>query len=271
MGFSFVQWLVMGTIQGLMEWLPVSSEGMLALTQNYLWPDKVSLSSSVEVSLWLHLGTWIAALVYFRKDIVDLTKSFIDWKKANADDQKTIWFLIVSTLVSGFLGLFLLKLLNQFESNVKLTGSLVSVIVGVLLLITGWLQLKAGQKKSFKLVKNLKTKDGFLLGIAQGLAALPGFSRSGLTVSTLLLRRFDKKVSLRLSFLMSIPIVLVGNILLNSSALLKFQLVSLVGLGASFLFGWLTIKWLMRIAEVVNFGKVVIFIGILNLLAAFIT
>jgi len=114
--------------------------------------------------------------------------------------------------------------------------------------------------------KNLTWTDGIILGIAQGFAALPGLSRSGLTVSALLLRKFDNALSLRLSFLMSLPIVLAGNILLNFNEL-TWSKGTFWSLLFSFLFGLLTIHFLLKIAKKINFGLFVLFFGILTILS----
>jgi len=105
--------------------------------------------------------------------------------------------------------------------------------------------------------------------VVQGFAALPGLSRSGLTVSTLLFRKVNEKDSLKLSFLLSLPIVLGGNILLNSEYF-NFSLDSLISLSASFLFGLLTIHYLLKLAKKINFGWFVFAFGALMIIASFI-
>jgi hypothetical protein len=117
---------------------------------------------------------------------------------------------------------------------------------------------------------DIKNKDGFILGLVQGFAVLPGLSRSGLTVAALLLSKFDEETSIRLSFLMSLPIVLAGNIALNFDYITEFNSDMLIGLLAAFIFGYLTIGVLLKLARKINFGWFVIIFGVLSVAAAFI-
>ena len=133
------------------------------------------------------------------------------------------------------------------------------------MLFTGIIQIKI-KTKGLKKEDEIETKDSLFLGLAQGLATLPGVSRSGITVSTLLLKKFDDTSALRLSFLMSLPIVLLGNIFLNLPDFFEiFSVNSLYGLAASFVFGLLTIHGLMRLSKRINFGWFIFIFAILML------
>jgi undecaprenyl-diphosphatase len=298
--------IILGVIQGVTEWLPVSSEGVLVLTRIHLFGDQ-SLTAVIQNALFLHLGTFLAALVYFRAEVWQLIKTALAYlcrpktlnhllgdegpknkllrsfqrgkgltnfqpgevyKKSREENQKLFQFLLVSTLISSFLGFYLFKLMAKYEEMFSLTGKMITLAVGILLLLTGWLQLKS-KEKGLKLVKDLGNADGVWLGLVQGLAALPGLSRSGLTVSTFLLRGFDKQQALRLSFLMSLPIVLAGNIFLNW-AYFSLNSVMLWGLLASFVFGLITIHGLLGLARRVNFGYFVILFGILTIFSVLV-
>ncbi|MDP8212829.1 MAG: undecaprenyl-diphosphate phosphatase [Candidatus Zapsychrus exili] len=260
--------IVLGTIQGIAEWLPVSSEGLLILVKKTFLSSEFSIDLIIKQALFLHLGTFLAALIYFNKDVVELVKTAIQYKTQTKDNQNLLKFLFISTLISGVLGLALIKILTSLEFHFNLTGKLITIIIGCLLLITGYLEFKA-KHSGHKNIGDLKITDGIILGIAQGFAALPGLSRSGLTVSTLLLRKFDKKYALKLSFLMSLPIVLLGNIILNTN---KFQLSieSIIGLLASFIFGLATIHFLLKLAKEINFAYFMFLFGGVTLLSALI-
>jgi len=130
-----------------------------------------------------------------------------------------------------------------------------------------FLELNTKKKGGYRTVRDLKMIDGVLLGIVQGFATLPGFSRSGLTVSALLLCKLDKTYALKLSFLMSLPIVLGGNLVFNFNAF-ALSVEALVGLFFSFIFGLATIHLLLKIAQKVNFGYFVLFFGILTILSS---
>ncbi len=118
---------------------------------------------------------------------------------------------------------------------------------------------------------NIKNSDSLLLGGVQGLATLPGISRSGITVSTLLLKKFDDTTALKLSFLMSLPIILLGNILLNIGDIAQtFATASIYGLLTSFIFGLLTIHALIKLSKKINFGWFVLVFAILMMLSILI-
>ena len=121
-------------------------------------------------------------------------------------------------------------------------------------------------REGIKTEMHLTNKDGIILGIVQGISVIPGLSRSGATVSALLFKKFDDVVALRLSFLMAMPLILGGNIILNMNKLTVTS-VSIYGLLSSFLFGIISIHLLMKIAKKVNFGYFVLGFGILMMLS----
>ncbi|MEX2052752.1 MAG: undecaprenyl-diphosphate phosphatase [Candidatus Paceibacterota bacterium] len=259
--------IILGAVQGLTEWLPISSEGMIVLVKTNFFGGG-SLEDIIRTALFLHLGTFLAALIYFRKDVSNLFSRLFGKNKGEAETGKILKFLIIATLVSGVIGFGFLKLLDAVGDQFLLTSTLVNLFVALLLVITGVLQLKA-KKEGQKNASELKTSDGITLGIVQGFSAMPGLSRSGLTVSALLLKNFKDNESLRLSFLMSLPIVLAGNILLNLNQSL-LSLNNLAALFTSFVFGYLTIHLLIRLAKKINFGYFVLVFAGLLILSVFI-
>jgi len=242
--------IILGTVQGIVEWLPISSEGVVVLLAKNFF-GQTSLELLIKKALFLHLGTFLAALIYFRKEVFFLLK-----------DRKLLNFLIISTLISGLLGYGLVKIFLEIPAKT------VILIIGLLLLLTAGFQLKT-KKQEYKERKDLTFRDGILLGLVQGLAALPGLSRSGLTVSTLLIRRFKSSEALTLSFLMSLPIVLGGNIILNFNQF-AFSPENLLGLLFSFIFGFLTIGLLLKLAEKINFGYFVLIFALLIIVSVLI-
>lgn len=283
--------IIIGSLQGIFEWLPVSSEGMVSLVLISVF--KEPFSKGVTVALWLHLGTLIAVMVYFWRDIRKLLNSvpgfFVNvfqrknkpsfaphssttaegHGKATEDkNENLIPFLFISTVVTGVVGMFVLK--SVFES--ELLGLRATFVIGFLLIITGILQKYARRKPALKSIKNLNTFDAVLLGFFQGLAALPGLSRSGLTISTLLFRGYDDKDALKISFLMSIPAVFgVVVFLLFKGGESLFNPYVLVALFFAFLFGILTIKLLMNLAARLPMWKFAIFLGVVTVLFSFLT
>lgn len=259
--------IILGTIQGILEWLPVSSEGMIFLVKSNFFYQGESIKEMADLALFLHLGTFFSALVYFRKDVWRLIKEFFNYKKASQENKKIINFLITSTLISGVLGYALLIWADNLGEGQNLSEftKYINIIIGFLLFITAYLLIKAkkgGERKS----DNLNKIDSILLGIFQGFAVLPGLSRSGLTVSALLMRKFNSAFAIKLSFLMSLPIVLAGNIILNCKEF-YFSLNNFFALFFSFVFGLITINFLLGLAKKINFGYFVLIFAILMVLA----
>lgn len=262
-----IQQLILGIIQGITEWLPISSSAMTTLIMTNFF-GVTDLGVLLHQALFLHLGTFFAALIYFRKDVAHLIQSLFHYRSSKTETKKVLKFLILTTLITGILGIIILKLLTDI--NLELTGKTITFAVGLLLLVTGTLQLSAKNKGLRKII-NIENSDSWLAGFTQGLAVLPGISRSGITVSTLLLKKFDDTTALRLSFLMSLPVVLLGNIFLNIPDLAAvFTYASIVGLLASFLFGLLTIHALMKLSKKINFGWFVLIIAVLMMVSVLI-
>lgn len=261
------QAIFLGFIQGVTEWLPVSSEGALVLAQTIFF-GKQAFKTMVYQALFLHLGSFLAALLYFRREVVLLIKTFFGYSSAKKETQKMLHFLGLSTMISGLLGFFLLTTVSHLEAQLQLTGKAITFGIGLLLLVTASWQIKA-KETGVKAAKDLLWPDSLFLGILQGLAVLPGLSRSGLTVSGLLLRKFDKTLALKLSFLMSLPIVLAGNIFLNLPGIVLTP-VDFLSLATAFISGLLTIHLLLNLARKINFGYFVFIFGFLTMMAALV-
>lgn len=262
---TIFQQIILGIVQGITEWIPISSSAALVLILSNFY-GVTNLHDLITTALFFHLGTFFAALIYFRRDVAKIFKTMFHYKIAAVKDKKTFIFLLISTILSGALGILFLIFLDSFEWDV--TGKVISFGVGILLLFTGILQLKikpSGLKDEY----DLKLSDSVLLGVAQGVSALPGISRSGITVSTLLLKKFKDTTALRLSFLMSLPIVLVANIILNYHDLI-FTSNAFYGLVASFVFGTLTIHTLMKLSKKINFGWFVIIFAALMVVSVLV-
>lgn len=261
--------IVLGTIQGVAEWLPVSSTSLLILAMQNLFGHHDGFQAMTRHTMFLHLGTFLAAAIYFRKDVGHLVLALFQYRSQPKETRNFTVFLIITTIFSGTVGLTLRQLITQWSDQFSSTAKPIALVIGVFLLITAWGQLKIKDLKGHKTLNDLSVKDGIILGLVQGCAAIPGLSRSGLTVATLLLRNFDRTYALKISFLMSLPIVLGANILLNLRAAAWTPL-ALVGVFVSFTVGLASIHILLRLAEKINFGYFVLIFGILTILSVFI-
>lgn len=262
-----IEQIILGTIQGIAEWLPVSSEGAIVLTASKFFSN-LDIETLLKNALFLHLGTFFAALVYFHREVAEILKNTFKYTKLEESEKNLIHFLFIATLVSGGIGFGAFSLIQDIELFTSNAGRGITILIGVALLITGLLQLQSDGKGK-RTESKLTTMDGLIVGIAQGFAVIPGISRSGITVATLLMRDIDKKTALTLSFLLSLPIVLAGNLVLNLNESV-FTAEMLLGFIASFVFGLLTIDLLLKVARRINFGIFIIAFALITLVAAFI-
>ncbi|MCE2469007.1 MAG: UDP-diphosphatase [Dehalococcoidia bacterium] len=245
---------LLGLLQGVFEWLPVSSQGAVTLAGAYLLgrePDE-----ALALALWLHLGTGLAAAVAFRADVAQLAAEALP---GGPPRSQRLRFLVVATLVSAAVALPLLLALGDALPNAG-GGAVVSLAIGALMMASGALQLRrpAG---GIRMEGEAGLADAVLVGLAQGAAALPGLSRSGLTLAALLTRRMERQAALRLSFLMSIP-ASVGAALfagLDSGLLMSGE--GAVGAVVAAIVGFASIRALLALAGRVNFGWFVVLVG----------
>ncbi|HII02929.1 TPA: undecaprenyl-diphosphate phosphatase [Methanosarcinaceae archaeon] len=276
---TFFEAVVLGTIQGIAEWLPVSSEGMTSLVLINFFGK--SLSEAIPIAVWLHLGTLLAALVYFKEDVILITKRLPEYFKgivsrtriqeipdsepARSGGDRLISFLIISTFLTGVIGLPIMLYITE---KTEISGESATAAVGVFLILTGLFQRLSAGAKSPK--KEPGIQDALFTGIAQGFAAFPGISRSGITVAALLFRKFDSEKALKLSFLMSIPTVLASEIGIGIMGLLVVDLNSLLAVIFSFIFGLLTINILLKVARKVDFSYFCMILGFMSVLPLFL-
>lgn len=241
---SYIEQIVLGAVQGITEWIPISSKSVVSLAGKLFFGT--SISQSVVNALFLHIGTFLAALIYFRKEI----------RRIITSDRKTLGFMIVATFFTGLVGVPLLALFVNFSLN----DALASLLIGVLLL--GLFFLYRMQKiKGEKKVPS--AGDGVWAGMSQGLSAVPGISRSGITLFTLLQRKFSLEKAFELSFIMSLPAVAGVQILLPMlKSGFTVTLEMLAGCFTSFIVGLATIGWLMKFAKKSEFSKAVLVLGI---------
>lgn len=260
--------IFLGIAQGIGEWLPISSEGVITLLKANFFGDTHVLQI-IDEALFLHLGTALAAIIFFWRDIWTLIKDLFRWNEAGEENRKTILFLVFSTLISGGVGLLLLQLIPENTLS-TISAQLITILVGIMLLVTAFIQIAKVRNygNDSKHGTDLNIKDGLIVSLAQAIAVIPGLSRSGLTVGSFLLLGYSKRDSLRLSFLMSIPVVLVGNVVLNLDKFVYFDSLSFVGLLSALIFGLLTIGVLMKLAEKINFGYFVLLFAALTLIAS---
>ena len=250
------QAIILGVIQGIAEWLPISSQAMVFLFSRLFFD--ITHTEALKISIWLHSGTLLAVVVYFWKDIVRILKG---------KDKKLFFFLVLSTIMSGIIAIPLLFLLFWIE----LPEALFTIIIGLFLVIVAFLQKKRAEFKTLNSSDRLSYFDSVIVGIVQGFAILPGLSRSGLTISALLVRKYSLKDTFYLSFLMSIPIVFLAQIALPIFEK-EFAITSsfLVGALTAAVVGFISIRALLQFAQRVNFFKATLTLGIIIIILGII-
>jgi len=240
-----MKYIILGIIQGFTEFLPISSSAHLLWAQNIMHLNKGIL----EIIAFAHLGTLLALLVYFFKDIRQTLKSW-----------RLIGYILCVTFVTGLLGI----LFKKFFESLFFVG-----IIKFTLLINGAIIIYSYfSYKPLKKISSLNLKDMLRLGFVQALAIIPGISRSGITISYFLLKRLNIKDAFKFSFLAGMPAILGGFILeADFSHLSDLRLTSLfICLGASFLsgiFALMVLKRLMYNAKFYYFGYYCILVGLI--------
>ena len=256
--------ILLGVIQGLTEFLPVSSSGHLELGKAILGDDSVP-EESLLFTVVLHFATALSTLVVFRKDVWEIISGLLKFKWN--DDTRFTVKIIISMLPAVIIGvLFESQFEALFGGNIALVGSM--LLITALLL---WLADRAkntGKKVSFK--------NAFIIGIAQAIAMLPGISRSGATISTSVLLGNDKNKAARFSFLMVVPLIFgkIGKDILSGDLSTETANFSSLGLGfvAAFVSGLFACTWmiaLVRKSKLSWFALYCVVVGLIAIIYSF--
>jgi undecaprenyl-diphosphatase len=202
--------LIIAIIQGLTEWLPVSSSGHLVLAEKIF-----NQSPSLTFQVALHFGTLMSVFVYFGKDITDILQDILRLRFKTENGKLGI-YLIIATIPATIAGLLLKDLVTSILNNLTITA-ISFAITGIILIIAS---LPSKTKST-----SLNIKNSLFIGMAQIFTLLPGISRSGTTISAGLLSGLKEKTALKFSFLMSIPIIFGANILIIGNQTLPPELI----------------------------------------------
>lgn len=238
---SFLEALVLGLIQGLTEFLPVSSSGHLELAKALFGSDSLP-EESLTFTVVLHFATALSTLVVFKKEVLEIVRGLFAFKWN--DELKFSLKIIVSMLPAVFIGLLFEEQLEAFFG-----GNI--LLVGCMLLVTAILLLLADRAKNTD--KNVSYTGAFVVGVAQAIAMLPGISRSGATISTSVLLGIDRVRAARFSFLMVVPLImgkvakdiLGGEISFESSEIGTMS----VGFLSAFFAGLFACKWMIALVK----------------------
>ncbi|MGX1928453.1 undecaprenyl-diphosphate phosphatase [Flagellimonas sp. 2504JD4-2] len=251
--------IILGIIQGLTEFLPVSSSGHLELGKAILGAEALP-EESLLFTVVLHFATALSTIVVFRKDVWDIIKGLFQFKW-NEETQFSLK-IVISMIPAALVGFFLEDFLEVFFD-----GAI--IIVGIMLLITGFLLYLADLAKTTD--KGVSYRSAFVIGMAQAVAILPGISRSGATISAAVLLGVDKSKSARFSFLMVVPLIIgkvAKDLLSGDINFVGDQAVAMgVGFIAAFIAGLAACTWMIKLVRQSKLTYFAIYCVIIGLIA----
>lgn len=243
---ELIESLVLGIVQGLTEFLPVSSSGHLEIMK-FLFGNEVLAEESLAMTVALHVATALSTIVVFRKDIASIFRDLF-----KEGEKGTLPYGIkigIAVIPAGLIGLFL-----EEKMTVLFDGRL--VFVGIMLLITATLLFVADYIKDTH--RQVRYSDSLLIGFSQAVALLPGISRSGMTICTAVLLKIKREEAARFSFLIVLPLIL-GKGLLDSLEMIRGDYVLMesmtllaVGFTAALLTGVVACRWMIALVRSAN-------------------
>ena len=253
--------IVLGLVQGLTEFLPVSSSGHLLLVPWIMgWNDFSDVSVEKAFDVALHLGTLIAVAGYFRKDLAkyiqDGLRMVFQRQRPSTPEGRLAWLLVVASIPAALFGAIFGNWVDENLGKPVIIG----VSLMVFALVLAWADRRPGERD----FSQMSRRDAGLIGVAQVLALNPGTSRSGISISAARLLGFDRDSAVRFSFLLSIPVT-AGAVLVKLTKLFKdgvpegLAMPMLIGIVTAGLSGWLAVAGLLRLIKTQTFNAFVIY------------
>lgn len=253
--------IVLGLVQGLTEFLPVSSSGHLLLVPWLMgWNDFADVSVEKAFDVALHLGTLIAVVGFFRKDLAkyiqDGLRMVFQRQRPSTPEGRLAWLLVVASIPAALFGAVFGNWVDENLGKPVIIG----VSLMVFALVLAWADRRPGERD----FSQMSRRDAGLIGMAQVLALNPGTSRSGISISAARLLGFDRDSAVRFSFLLSIPVT-AGAVLVKLTKLLDdgvpdgLAMPMLIGIVTAGLSGWLAVAGLLRLIKTQTFNAFVIY------------
>lgn len=253
--------IVLGLVQGLSEFLPISSSGHLLLTPwLFGWNDFSDASVEKAFDVALHLGTLIAVIAYFRKDlgvyVRDGLRMVVQKKKPRTTEGRLAWLLIVASVPAALVGAIVGDWVDEHLGK--------PVIIAASLIFFGLLLAWADRRRGGKQFEEMSVRDATLIGLAQVIALNPGTSRSGISISATRILGFDRDTAVRFSFLLSVPVT-TGAVTVKLIELFKdgipagLLIPMIVGIITAGISGWLAVAGLLKLIRSKSFDAFVIY------------
>jgi undecaprenyl-diphosphatase len=246
---NITQSIILGIIQGITEFLPVSSSGhLIFLPKLFGWGDQ-----GMSFDIMVHLGTLLAVVFYFRKKISVLIRCTVSKKECDLENKNLGHLLILTVIPAGIVGLLFGDFIEQHARSASIVGFNL-IFWGIILIFANMYSKKHFERNTHRRLRQMDTKNALFIGCAQAIALVPGVSRSGITMTAGLFSRFTKHTAAEFSFLMSIPVIFLAG-MVNLSSLVKtgFESVEisvlLAGFLASAVSGFFAIWFLMGVIK----------------------
>jgi undecaprenyl-diphosphatase len=253
--------IVLGLMQGLSEFLPISSSGHLLLVPwLFGWNDFSDVSVEKAFNVSLHLGTLIAVVIYFRRDLVvyvrDGLRLVVQKKKPHTTEGRLAWLLVVASVPAGLFGAFAGNWIDEHLGK--------PVIIAASLIVFGLFLAWADRRRGQRTFEEMTSRDAIAIGLAQVIALNPGTSRSGISISAARVMGFDRDTAVRFSFLLSVPVtagaVAVKLLDLFADGIPDGLLIPMVvGILTSGISGWLAVAGLLKLVRSKSFDAFVIY------------
>lgn len=256
---TIIQAIILGVVQGITEFFPISSSGHL-LAIRYLFNFSEAAISSLSFDVALHFGTLLAIAIFFFKDFIAMFRDGFKFRDGNGKfsfmnlswQGKLLWYVIIGCIPAGIAGILFDDVVEEYVRN----STYMPIIIASTLAIMGVLLWIADKKsKSETNIEKLTMKQAILIGIGQMMAIIPGFSRSGTTMTAARAMKLDRESAARFSFLLGAPAML-GAAVISVKDILDVGIDTsfIIGVVVSFIVGILAIKLLMNIVKKVGFG-----------------
>ena len=270
---DIVKSIILGIVQGLTEFLPISSSGHLAIMHKYLNFDVEQMGLFFDIVL--HLATLLAVIIFYRSTIKDLavagiysTKSLIQGRGIKnsffaSEHTRLLSFIVIGSIPTGIIGILFKDTVEHLSENL--------IYVGIALLFTSlMLMFFELKRKTYKNIDTMKISDSLIIGIMQGIAVIPGISRSGSTISIAKILNIDKASAAKYSFLLSIPAITGAFLLklkdIDLAAIMQDQNILIAGFAASFISGYLSLRLLIWLIAKANLKFFMIYCAVVGIL-----
>ncbi|MFA5047751.1 MAG: undecaprenyl-diphosphatase UppP [Patescibacteria group bacterium] len=239
--------ILAGIIQGITEFLPISSSGHLIIFHDIF---HFNLPDNLLFDVGLHWGTLLALLIFFYKDLEKIIRGFfsslLNWNLANNFNQRLSWLVIIGSIPAAIVGFLFDKFISDYLHRGVLAGY-VTAIALIVVAVLFWVAEKYAVKRLE--IGQITKKDSLIMGLAQAIALIPGVSRSGITIIAGLSRKIKREDAARFSFLLSMPVVFGAGVKqlmdINDFSAVDWGLMA-IGMTTAVIVGYLTIKYFLK-------------------------